>query len=306
MNKKTSLLLITLLLGACTQDSNNITLIQAKLDHRTNLIAEKKAGFPAEIPPAELFDLIEYASPVGKMPAYVSKPSIDNVKYPAIIWIVGGFANSISDVAWSASPGENDQSASIFREKGIVTMYPSLRGGNENPGHIESFYGEVDDVIAAAKHLATIKYVDPNRIYLGGHSTGGTLALLVAESSNIFRAVFALGPVDSTSIYGQEFLTYDVNNETETNLRAPIKWLHCIKTPTFVFEGTDGNIDSLYLMQRANKNSQVTFYPLRGYDHFNIIAPVSHIVADKILNDRDSYSNITFNEKELIQHIRNF
>ena len=38
------------------------------------------------------------------------------------------------------------------------------------------------------RFLAAQPYVDPARIYLGGHSTGGTLALLVAECSETFRA----------------------------------------------------------------------------------------------------------------------
>ena len=81
-------------------------------------------------------------------------------------------------------------------------MFPSLRGGNDNPGRKEGFLGEVDDVLAAADFLATVDYVDPRRLYLGGHSTGGTLVLLVAESSDRFRAVFSFGPVDDVSGYG--------------------------------------------------------------------------------------------------------
>ena len=40
-------------------------------------------------------------------------------------------------------------------------MFPSLRGGNDNPGAKEGFLGEVDDVIAAADFLAKQPYVDP-------------------------------------------------------------------------------------------------------------------------------------------------
>ena len=65
-------------------------------------------------------------------------------------------------------------------------MFPSLRGGNDNPGNKEGFLGEVDDVLAAADFLSKQEFVDPNRIYLGGHSTGGTLVLLVAACSNKF------------------------------------------------------------------------------------------------------------------------
>jgi dipeptidyl aminopeptidase/acylaminoacyl peptidase len=85
-------------------------------------------------------------------------------------------------------------------------MYPSLRGGNNNPKYIEDGYGEMDDVIAAARYLASLPYVDLGRIYLGGHSTGGTLAMLSVESTTLFRAVFAFGPVGSYNAYGADKL----------------------------------------------------------------------------------------------------
>ena len=75
-------------------------------------------------------------------------------------------------------------------------MFPSLRGGNDNPGKKEGFLGEVNDVLAASEFLSRQEYVDPDRIYLGGHSTGGTLALLVAASTDKYRAVFSFGPND--------------------------------------------------------------------------------------------------------------
>jgi dipeptidyl aminopeptidase/acylaminoacyl peptidase len=43
-------------------------------------------------------------------------------------------------------------------------MTPTLRGENGNPGNFECFYGEVDDVIAAGRYLATLPYVDPKHI----------------------------------------------------------------------------------------------------------------------------------------------
>ena len=73
-----------------------------------------------------------------------------------------------------------------FRQAGIMMMFPSLRGGNENSGPKEGFLGEVDDILAAADFLAKQEYVDPQRIYLGGHSTGGTLVLLTADCTDRF------------------------------------------------------------------------------------------------------------------------
>ena len=99
------------------------------------------------------------------------------------------------------SPESNDQTARPFRDAGLVMMFPSLRGGNANPGGKEYFLGEVEDVLAAAEFVARLPYVDPAQIYLGGHSTGGTLALLVAESSGRFKSVFALAPVARVDDY---------------------------------------------------------------------------------------------------------
>ena len=180
-------------------------------------------------------------------------------------------------------------------------MYPSLRCGNKNPGFIEGFYGEVDDVLGAAEYLAKLDYVDPKRMYLGGHSTGGTLALLVAESTDRFRAIFSFGPVEDASGYGSKYLPFDISNRKEVDLRSPIKWLQAIRNPTFVFEGTEqqSNIDSVMALSRASRNPLVQFHPVKGANHFSILAPVSRLVASKLLRDDGVSSNIEFTENEL-------
>ncbi|MBL4659068.1 MAG: prolyl oligopeptidase family serine peptidase [Alcanivoracaceae bacterium] len=283
--------------------ADDFQLADAKSTYQTKLINKESEGFPVEKPPKDLFDLIEYRSPIGQLPAYISKPESKHKKHPAIIWIIGGFSNGISNYVWSDHSPQNDQSASIFRKKGIITMYASLRGGNENPGFNENFYGEVDDIIAAAKHLATLEYVDANRIYLGGHSTGGTLALLVAESTSIFRAIFALGATGNVSDYGQESLNYDISIKQESDYRAPIRWLDSITSPTFLFEGEGGNVYSLFSMQNVNKNKLVHFYPIFGYNHFSIIQPLSSVIADKILLDDKQDNHVAFDKDKLLKDI---
>ncbi|MBC8035873.1 MAG: peptidase, partial [Rhizobiales bacterium] len=88
-----------------------------------------------------MLNLVSYAAPLGANAAYVSPRPADGKKHPAIIWLVGGFSNSIGGIAWTPGPRENDQSASAFRDHGILMLYPSLRGGNTNPGHLEAFFG---------------------------------------------------------------------------------------------------------------------------------------------------------------------
>lgn len=259
-------------------------LPNAKAGFTTKITKRGEFAGPVEDPTGSDFELIKYAAPVGGLAAYITKDPSDGTKHPAIIWITGGDCNSIGNV-WSPSDRSNDQSAAGFRQAGVVMMFPSLRGGNDNPGKREGFFGEVDDVIAAAEHLSNVSYVDPTQIYLGGHSTGGTLALLVAASTDRFKGIFSLGPVAAALQYGGEFVYCDANDERENELRSPIYWMEDIKTPTYVFEGEDGNWDgAIEIMQQQNKNPRLTFHRIGRHDHFSIIAPLTERLGKQVIS----------------------
>lgn len=287
-------------MSAAQPVSPNLRLSAFRKKYETSIIAPSDVdGEPAPEAPRELFDTIKYASPVGELKAYVTPDPKDGKKHPAIVWITGGDCNSIGDV-WSPRPAKNDQSAKPYREAGIVMMFPSLRGGNGGPGVKESFYGEVDDVVAAAEHLAKLPYVDPERIYLGGHSTGGTLALLVAECSSRFRAVFSFGPVSDIAGYGVDELPFDRSRLLELELRMPGRWLHGIDRPTFVIEGTvESNIEELEKMRRDSRNPLIGLFAVEGANHFNVLDPTNRLITKKILADAGPKCTISFTQAEL-------
>jgi dipeptidyl aminopeptidase/acylaminoacyl peptidase len=274
------------------------SLPDARKGFQTKLTAPPAGQEPVAEPPPQVFRLVQYDSSVGKLAAYLTPDPGDDQRHPAIIWITGGDCNTIGDV-WSEPSPDNDQTASAYRHAGIIMMFPSLRGGNDNPGVKEGFLGEVDDVLAAADFLAQQEYVDSRRIYLGGHSTGGTLVLLVAASSDRFRAVFSFGPVDDVAGYGSEYLPFDASSRREVQLRSPIRWLHSIKSPVFVFEGSEGNIDCLHAMARRSKNPLLHCHAIPGGDHFNILAPTNRLIAEKVLRDEGPVTSLSFTEAEL-------
>jgi dipeptidyl aminopeptidase/acylaminoacyl peptidase len=281
---------------------NTKSLAEGRAGYETKLTRQLADPIAPEKPPKDQFLYGHYPAQPGKMAAYISKPPADGKRRPAIIWLVGGFGNGIDSTAWTYADRENNQSASAFREAGIVTMYPALRGGSANPGVQEGFYGEVDDVLAAADFLAKQSYVDPKHIYLGGHSTGGTLAMLVAEMSPKFRAVFASGPVGDVTSYGQAELPFDVKDKREAELRAPIRWLESIESPVFVFEGMmlKGNILSLREMRQSTSNRNIRFHEVPHADHFTVLHPLTKIIAQKILADAsEGATNIEFTKDEL-------
>src|SRR5262249_52764046 len=107
------------------------SLAEARRGFTTKLLRKQAAKQAPALPPAELFHLVRFESPAGKLAAYLSQAPKDGKKHPAIIWIFGGFSNGIGATAWEDAPPENDQSARAFRKAGIMMMYPSLRGGND-------------------------------------------------------------------------------------------------------------------------------------------------------------------------------
>jgi hypothetical protein len=154
-------LLTTVVLAGCNRDGQSPrtsspagSLIEARKGFQTKLVRREAGKDPVPEPPPKLFHTVRYDSPVGKLAAYLTPDPNDGKKHPAIIWITGGDCNSIDDGCWKEGAPDNDQSASAFRKADIVMMFPSLRGGNNNPGVKEGFLGEVDDVLAAADFLA--------------------------------------------------------------------------------------------------------------------------------------------------------
>jgi acetyl esterase/lipase len=261
------------------------TALQVARDGFVTTISAPASGTPLPVPPPDLFVRSDYRNPQDRtLAAYVTPDPGDQQKHPAIIWLTGGDSNTLDDF-WTEGSGSNDQSASAYRKAGLVMMFPTLRGGNTDTGGKEFFFGEVDDVLAAAEHLAQLPYVDAQYIYLGGHSTGGTLALLTAEASTRFKAVFVFGAVSRIDRYPPSLIpnlgTLDLR---EARLRSPMDWLDGLTTPTWLIEGAEapGNHEELIAMCDHTRNPAVHCIAVPGFDHFSVLGHVSRVIAARL------------------------
>jgi pimeloyl-ACP methyl ester carboxylesterase len=287
--------------GAAQQPSAGPPLFRvAKLRARLSTkISAPTDHSPAVAPPAGVLEKVFYDAPLGKNVAYVS-PVKPGAKRPAIVWIAGGMDWGIGSSAWDPQPRDNDQSARAFREAGISLMLPALRGSNESPGHNECFLGEVDDILAAGDFLAKRPDVDPTRVYLGGHSTGGTLVLLAAESTDRFRATFAFGPVADPRQYGDGGCLPATVSDIEAVPRSPVDFLRDIRTPTFVIEGArSGNAGVFPLLKKAKGPAPVEFRLIPDADHFTALASATEALAAQILADTTSQPSIEVDVKAI-------
>jgi pimeloyl-ACP methyl ester carboxylesterase len=251
----------------------------------TTTISVPASGTPLPEPPPQLFVRSDYRNPQNRtLAAYVTPDPGDGQKHAAIIWVTGGDSNTLDDF-WTEGATANDQSASAYRKAGLVMMFPTLRGGNTDTGGKEFFYGEVDDLLAAADHLAGLPYVDAQYIYLGGHSTGGTLALLTAETSTRFKAVFAFGAVSRMNRYPASLVPDTIlENSSENRVRSPIHWLDGISTPTWLIEGAEdpGNHEELDDMCAHTRNPVVHCLSVPGFNHFSVLAHASRVIAARL------------------------
>lgn len=277
----------------------SVSFAEAHDAFTTTLAREENDDNSIPDPPEGVFDLVSFPSKVGDLAAYVSSDPGDGEKHPMIIWIVGGWGNGIDDFPWVYPERDDDQTGSAFWQSGILTMYPSFRGGNGNPGCYEALFGEVDDIVSACEYAASLPYVDPDRIYLGGHSTGGTRALLASEYTDRFRAVFCFGVVDEVRYHNNSQFTFDTDNVDEFVMRSPVYWLDNVKSPTFLIEGRDGNSANLERMAEISGNDNIHCYVIEGEDHFSVLAPATRLIAQKILEDTGDTPAITITQEEL-------
>ena len=107
--------------------------------------------------------------------------------------------------------------------------------------------------------------------------------MLVAETTDKFRAVFALGPVADAQAYGSDgpFVLADAR---EARVRSPVYFMATIRTPTFVIEGSASpNARSLPDFARAAGAAPVKTFTVRGASHFSALAPVTTLLARKML-----------------------
>jgi dienelactone hydrolase/Fe-S cluster assembly iron-binding protein IscA len=288
-----------------------ISLSSARQGFQTRFLPPKPAAeedhSPPDEPPPRLYLRVRYSSPAGQLAAYLSPDPKDGRRHPAVLWCHGGFGG-IGAYYYQRQPAANDQTPRAFRESDFVVMLPSWRGENDNPGRFEMFYGEVDDALAAIDYLRALPYVDPARIYVVGHSTGGTVALLAAEmAGDKVRAAFSFGGApDVARIVGDGKgwgnTPFDYRDQQEVRLRSAIHFVGALKPPTWYFEGENSAyVPDAREMDRIAAESGAPFHVsiVSGGTHYNILRPLTNLLADKLRADTGLACNVVVTQAEV-------
>jgi hypothetical protein len=228
-------------------------------------------GDAAPWPSTGPYEPVAYAGPLGEHHGMWTPRSAE--PGPAVVWLGG------------RRYGEDQDVPAPFHEAGVVTMIPGLRGGPGNPGTPECGLGEVDDVLSAIRWLGAQPGIDPQRIYVAGHDSGATLALLVAESTAEIRGVVAVGPeVDPV---GDGCPVRRADSEPAWAARTPLPWIGDVAVPTWIIAGRrDPNrvYASQLLLQRRG-DAPVSWLLPGDVSHFTVVGPALRAAATAIVAD---------------------
>ena len=218
-------------------------------------------------PPPAGVQQVEYSSGDLKLKGWLSTPPGDGKRHPAVVFLHGGFAFDAADWA-DAAP---------FAEAGFVLFAPTFRGENGNPGVYESFFGEVDDALAAGRYVASLPQVDGTKVFVAGHSSGAVLTCLVAMMPSSFKAAAALdGSVDMEAwarFSPAALVPFDKTDAEEVRVRNPMAFIGGLRCPLTLYAGQDAQKANAALAAKARRlNQPCDLVPVPG-NHETMVAP---------------------------------
>jgi dipeptidyl aminopeptidase/acylaminoacyl peptidase len=205
---------------------------KARTQFQTTLLRSGPAPQPYQpVSPPPGVQSVEYPSGKLKLRAWTTAAPQGGAKQPAVIFLHGGFAFDADD--WDMTKP--------YRDAGFAVMTPILRAENGQPGVFTMFYDEVDDVLAAAEWLAQQPHIDKDRLFVAGHSAGGTLTLLASMASPRFKAATSFSGSPDQVIFGRTNANYVVFNKAnirEYQMRSPVAFAGSFKCPVRLYYGT--------------------------------------------------------------------
>ena len=182
-----------------------------------------------------------YKSDGNELQALIDTTNIElGKKKKALVYLHGGFALGYQDVL----------DCKKFTDNNYIVFAPSYRGENGNPGYYELMLGEVTDVKNSIKWLAKQEFINPDSIYVFGHSIGGglSLSLSIHDDIPVLESGSCAGLYDiSTFEYwhkeNPDQVPFNYKDEAESVVRCPLYFLDCMHRSHHMYLGTEDNFE---------------------------------------------------------------
>ncbi|MFQ5866346.1 MAG: S9 family peptidase, partial [bacterium] len=212
--------------------------------------------------------------------AWMLKPPdfAENKKYPVLMYVYGGPGSQTVRNRWG---GKRHLWFQLLAQKGYLVVSVDNRGTGARGAAFKKItyrnlgHWEVHDQIEAAKYLASLPYVDKNRIGIFGWSYGGYMSCLcLFKGNDIFKAAISVAPVTHwkfyDTIYTERYMQTPQLNPWGYENSSPLKYAKNLKGNLLLIHGTaDDNVhfqNSVALVNELiahNKQFETMFYPGR-------------------------------------------
>jgi dipeptidyl-peptidase-4 len=219
---------------------------------------------------------------VERMRGWMIKPNDfdPNKKYPVLLCIYGGPGSQTVMDEWG---GTGLMWHGMLAQMGYIVVSVDNRGtgarGRDWKHCTYQQLGQLEtlDMMATARHLATLPYVDAGRIGIQGWSFGGYMSsLCITKGADLFKTAIAVAPVTNwryyDSIYTERFLRRPQENAKGYDDNSPINFVDRLKGNYLLVHGmADDNVHVQNTMEmtealvKANKQYEQFIYPDRNH-----------------------------------------
>ncbi|MGC1243456.1 MAG: S9 family peptidase [Chryseosolibacter sp.] len=209
---------------------------------------------------------------------YMLKPSDFNPSktYPVMVYQYSGPGSQEAEDAWA---GRHFYFHQVLAQKGYIVAVIDPRGtGGRGEQFKKVTYKqlgkyELEDHLAGARYLASLEYVDGDRLGIWGWSYGGYMSsLALTKGAGVFKLGIAVSPVTNwrfyDTIYTERFLQTPQLNPDGYDLNSPLTYAEKLDGHFLLVHGTgDDNVhvqNSIVLQDalvNAGKQFDSFYYP---------------------------------------------
>ena len=242
----------------------------------------------------------ESGSKIELEAALLYPPDFDPARqYPLLMYTYGGPGSQVVVDAWGSRIGLEQ----YLTQQGYILALVDGRGAGgrgrdfKKITYLNLGQYEVNDQIAAARHLAALPYVDNERVGIWGWSYGGFMAsLCILRGADVFKAAVAVAPVTNfalyDSIYTERYMRRPLDNPDGYARNAPLTHAAELKGKFLLVHGLDD--DNVHfqnaaqlaaLFQQHNKPFQMMAYPGKHHGLEGVAPHWAALLADFILHN---------------------
>ncbi|MBW7888714.1 MAG: S9 family peptidase [Bacteroidetes bacterium] len=201
-------------------------------------------------------------------------------KYPVLFYTYGGPGSQVVKNSWG---GQNYLWYAMLAQKGYLVFMLDNRGTGFRGSKFKKITyhnlgkWEVNDQIEGAKYLATLSYVDKNRIGIWGWSYGGYMSCMtILNGADYFKTAIAVAPVTHwkfyDTIYAERYMGTPEANPEGFKESSPLTYADKLKGNFLLIHGTSddnvhfqNSVNLVTALQKANKQFSTMYYPDKNH-----------------------------------------